>query len=109
MGRLIGKMHRNNIIHGDLTTSNILVQRLIDDSWKLFLIDFGLSYIKPSDEDKAVDLYVLERALISKHSDVSWFFDEFLKRYASFDKSNERVVKKLSEVRSRGRKRTMIG
>lgn len=108
MGRVIGKMHHNNIIHGDLTTSNILVQHL-DNSWKLFLIDFGLSYIKSSDEDKAVDLYVLERALLSKHSNVSWFFDNFLKHYAGFDKSTDRVVKKLSEVRSRGRKRTMIG
>lgn len=108
MGRVIGKMHHNNIIHGDLTTSNILVQH-IDDCWKLFLIDFGLSYTKSSDEDKAVDLYVLERALLSKHSDVSWFFDNFLTHYAGFNKSTERVVKKLSEVRSRGRKRTMVG
>ncbi|XP_065207718.1 EKC/KEOPS complex subunit TP53RK [Planococcus citri] len=109
IGRTIGKMHVNNIIHGDLTTSNILVKYLNDTEYHIVLIDFGLSHIKSSDEDKAVDLYVLERALTSKHNNVSWFFDNILSCYAKYDKLNEKVVRKLSEVRSRGRKRTMVG
>lgn len=32
------------------------------------LIDFGLSFTSTLPEDKAVDLYVLERALLSMHS-----------------------------------------
>lgn len=109
MGHVIGKMHCHSIIHGDLTTSNILVRFENETTWDLFVIDFGLSYSKSSDEDKAVDLYVLERALTSKHNDVIWFFEEFLKSYFEFDISCTRVMKKFQEVRSRGRKRTMIG
>lgn len=109
MGHMIGKMHCHSIIHGDLTTSNILVRFENETTWELFIIDFGLSYSKSSDEDKAVDLYVLERALTSKHNEVIWFFEEFLKSYFEFDVSCTRVKKKFQEVRSRGRKRTMIG
>jgi len=50
------------VIHGDLTTSNMIYK---DD--QIYLIDFGLSYVKTSIEDRAVDLYVLERAFISTH------------------------------------------
>lgn len=109
IGKLIGKMHVSNIIHGDLTTSNILLRYTNDKEYELILIDFGLSFIKSSDEDKAVDLYVLERALTSKHNNINWFFDNILSNYAKFDKANEKVLRKFSEVRSRGRKRTMIG
>lgn len=109
IGTVIGKMHHNNIIHGDLTTSNILFKCEDDKNGDLYLIDFGLSYTKSSDEDKAVDLYVLERALRSKHSDVNWFFDSVLKSYTVFHKSCEKTIRKFQEVRSRGRKRTMIG
>ena len=108
MGTVIGRMHYNNIIHGDLTTSNILL-KFENKNWLLYLIDFGLSYTKSLNEDKAVDLYVLERALTSKHNDISWFFDSFLKSYATFHNSCEKTIKKFQEVRSRGRKRTMIG
>lgn len=109
IGRVIGKLHVNNIIHGDLTTSNMLLKYKNDNEYELFLIDFGLSYIKSSDEDKAVDLYVLERALTSKHNNINWFFDNILSNYAKFNKVNEKVIRKLSEVRSRGRKRNMEG
>ena len=37
------------------------------ESLQIALIDFGLSYVKNSAEDKAVDLYVLERAFVSTH------------------------------------------
>ncbi|THG06305.1 hypothetical protein TEA_010061 [Camellia sinensis var. sinensis] len=57
IGDAIGKLHDGGLIHDDLTTSNQLV-----------LIDFGLSFISTLPEDKAVDLYVLERAFLSMHS-----------------------------------------
>lgn len=56
-------MHKTDIIHGDLTTSNMLLRSSLD----IVLIDFGLSYISTLIEDKAVDLYVLERAIGSTH------------------------------------------
>lgn len=65
----IALMHDADIVHGDLTTSNILFKS--DSSSDRFadvvLIDFGLGAMKPSIEDKAVDLYVLERAFVSTH------------------------------------------
>lgn len=63
IGRAVGVMHNIDVIHGDLTTSNLLMR----DSGSVVVIDFGLSYVSQLVEDKAVDLYVLERALISTH------------------------------------------
>jgi TP53 regulating kinase and related kinases len=60
IGRIIGNLHLNEIIHGDLTTSNILIVKE-DNDLKIYFIDFGLSIVSKHLEDKAVDLYVLER------------------------------------------------
>lgn len=60
----IAKMHDAEIVHGDLTTSNVIVR---DNDNQVFVIDFGLGLLKPTLEDKAVDLYVLARAFTSTH------------------------------------------
>ena len=75
LGQIIAKMHAIGIIHGDLTTSNIIVQEC-DQSvmGKLFLIDFGLAFVSHMQEDKAVDLYVLERAIQSTHPQFPFLF-----------------------------------
>lgn len=65
IGRSIGQIHAIDVIHGDLTTSNMLLRSSSPPS--IVLIDFGLSYVSTLIEDKAVDLYVLERALASTH------------------------------------------
>ncbi|KAL6505149.1 hypothetical protein OROGR_024966 [Orobanche gracilis] len=65
IGDAIAKLHDGGLIHGDLTTSNMLIRSGIS---QLVLIDFGLSFTSTLPEDKAVDLYVLERALLSMHS-----------------------------------------
>ena len=69
MGTGLARMHDANIIHGDLTTSNMLLRHDEDsrDSSILYFIDFGLSFVSTMDEDKAVDLYVLERCFTSSH------------------------------------------
>lgn len=68
IGRAIGLMHNADVIHGDLTTSNMLLRAASPGaSPSVVLIDFGLSYVSTLVEDKAVDLYVLERALSSTH------------------------------------------
>jgi len=61
LGKIIKKLHQNEIIHGDLTTSNMI--------WngKLFLIDFGLGKVSTRLEDKAVDIHLLKECLKSKH------------------------------------------
>lgn len=53
------------MVHGDLTTSNIMLRD--GNAGKIVMIDFGLSYISTLVEDKAVDLYVMERAFLSTH------------------------------------------
>ena len=65
-GESVGKMHSVDVVHGDLTTSNLLVNQE-KHHVQVFLIDFGLGSQSNLEEDKAVDLYVLERALTSTH------------------------------------------
>ncbi|XP_050355961.1 EKC/KEOPS complex subunit TP53RK [Nymphalis io] len=122
IGQTVRKLHDNNIIHGDLTTSNMLLvekspSNTVDDSkWlhhenvEIIMIDFGLSFIDSSTEDKGVDLYVLERALISTHNDYPDLFKKIFEAYKSFSKNNiKEIIVKYEDVRARGRKRTMVG
>jgi TP53 regulating kinase-like protein len=108
LGALLGKMHSIDVIHGDLTTSNMLLRAEED----IVVIDFGLSYISSLVEDKGVDLYVLERALLSSHPNTEQFFETVLQSYVMATESSEKakeVLTKLDEVRLRGRKRLMVG
>lgn len=65
LGDIIALMHAHDIIHGDLTTSNFMMNE--QDKNRVVAIDFGLSTQSNMAEDKAVDLYVLERAFLSSH------------------------------------------
>lgn len=108
IGSLIGRLHSARIIHGDLTTSNMLFKNQEEE---IVLIDFGLSYVCNVAEDKAVDLYVLERALTSTHPEIA---DELMtiicSSYVShFEDGAKEVMSKLADVRLRGRKRDMSG
>lgn len=111
MGQILAKMHDEDVIHGDLTTSNMLLRGDPEDGEKnhLVLIDFGLSYISALPEDKGVDLYVLEKAFLSTHPNTEELFEKLLKSYAASSKKSAAVIKKLDEVRLRGRKRSMVG
>lgn len=106
IGRIVGLIHKVGVIHGDLTTSNFL----INQNNQVIPIDFGLSSHSTSPEDRAVDLYVLERALQTTHIKEEKFqliLEEYRKTMHSPE--NEKVIKKLDDVRARGRKRLMIG
>lgn len=105
LGVVVAQIHLCDIIHGDLTTSNFLVKKQ-NDSYKLSPIDFGLSSSSTSDEDRAVDLYVLERAIQSTHPGLN--FDTLLQSYQKQMKT-DKINKRLDQVRMRGRKRLMIG
>ncbi|XP_019084495.1 PREDICTED: TP53-regulating kinase-like isoform X2 [Camelina sativa] len=78
IGAAIAKLHDGGLAHGDLTTSNMLVR---SGTNQLVLIDFGLSVTSTLPEDKAVDLYVLERALLSMHSSCGNVMDRILTAY----------------------------
>lgn len=110
MGQILAKMHDEDVIHGDLTTSNMLLRRGLENMESdLVLIDFGLSYISALPEDKGVDLYVLEKAFLSTHPNTEALFEKLLKSYTASSKKSSAVIKKLDEVRLRGRKRSMVG
>jgi TP53 regulating kinase and related kinases len=106
IGAALGKMHDGGLIHGDLTTSNIFLR---SSDAKVVFLDFGLSYFSNLPEDKAVDLYVLERALASTHADKPDLFIVILETYRSLSSQFSATFNRLAEVRLRGRKRTMVG
>jgi len=90
----IQELHEKDIIHGDLTTSNMILK-----GNRLYFIDFGLGYNSGKIEDKATDLKLLKQALDSKHYKHSEFlFKEISKNY----KINE-VKERLKKVEQRGR------
>lgn len=110
IGEILARMHDEDVIHGDLTTSNMLLLAGAEHkNVKLVLIDFGLSYISALTEDKGVDLYVLEKAFFSTHPNTEALFERLLKSYTAAYKKAPAVIKKLNEVRLRGRKRSMVG
>jgi len=106
IGYSLAAMHNVDCIHGDLTTSNILIKAGYEN---IILIDFGLSFISSLTEDKGVDLYVLERAFLSTHPNTEQLFKIVLESYRKKANKPDEVIKKLDEVRMRGRKRTMVG
>jgi len=124
IGHSIGSMHCIDVIHGDLTTSNMLLRSPASVATatpsrdpRVVLIDFGLSYISTLPEDKAVDLYVLERALASTHPEPEdrrkedRFIEKILAGYkeAVGEKDWVKIQRRLKDVRMRGRKRSMVG
>jgi len=113
IGQMIGKLHKNNLIHGDMTTSNMLVDANANDqNQDICVIDFGLGDFSGTPEDKGVDLYVLERALISAHPNTEFMFEAILQSYGEElenSKMRQAVLKKYEEIRLRGRKRDMVG
>ncbi|NWJ05342.1 PRPK protein, partial [Crypturellus undulatus] len=108
LGALLARLHDEDLIHGDLTTANILLRPPVE-KLDLVLIDLGLSFVSGLPEDKGVDLYVLEKVFLSVHAETETVFETLLKTYAATSKKSGPVIKKLDEVRLRGRKRSMIG
>ncbi|XP_014722502.1 EKC/KEOPS complex subunit TP53RK [Equus asinus] len=108
VGQVLARMHDEDLIHGDLTTSNMLLKPPVDQL-RVVLIDFGLSFISALPEDKGVDLYVLEKAFLSTHPHTEAVFEAFLQSYCAASRKARPVLKKLDEVRLRGRKRSMVG
>lgn len=95
IGKHIRQMHDSGIIHGDLTTSNMIIKNK-----KVYFIDFGLSFFSEKVEDKAVDLHLLKQALESKHYQ-NWrkAFDLVWKGY----NPDKGFIDRFYKVESRGR------
>lgn len=114
IGCAVGKLHAAGLIHGDLTTSNMMLRPAVPAAisvlgGEIVLIDFGLATQAVQEEDRAVDLYVLERAFGSTHPREEHMFPEVLVGYSGAFKGAKGALRKLEEVRMRGRKRSMVG
>ncbi|KAJ5989507.1 EKC/KEOPS complex subunit [Penicillium waksmanii] len=121
IGKTIGGLHKAGVVHGDLTTSNIMLRLPTEDAeaetsptgvstqGEVVLIDFGLASQSAQDEDRAVDLYVLERAIGSTHPRSEPFMEELVHGYRESHRGANSTLKRLEDVRMRGRKRSMLG
>ena len=100
IGEKIAILHNNDIIHGDLTTSNMI----LDKNNKIFIFDFGLSFFSRKIEDRAVDLHLLKEALESKHYKI-WekCYEAALQSYEKKAKNGKEVLQRIKVVESRGR------
>lgn len=102
IGELIGKLHLHGVIHGDLTTSNMI----LGPDNEIFLIDFGLGEKNTELEAKGVDLHLLKRALQSTHFQFAEeCFASVVKGYSDiFGKDEAKdVLGKVREIERRGR------
>jgi len=118
LGKQIAKMHRLNVIHNDLTTSNIIISSFRSDiskagfeitngeEKKVYLIDFGLSYVSQRTEDKATDLVVLEHSLNA--TGIGFLAGDVIEGYKNIyeecnDKKADEIFKRMKEVKKRVR------
>ena len=102
IGELIGKLHRHGVIHGDLTTSNMI----LNGEGKIFLVDFGLGEKNTEVEARGVDLHLMKRALQSTHYQFAdECFRNVLKGYSKVlgAEDAEKVFEKIREIERRGR------
>ena len=101
IGKIVGTMHKNGIMHGDLTTSNFIVS-----NGRIFVLDFGLANKTIKPEDHAVDLRLLKEILNSAHAKImekAW--SNFLKGYkkAVGPSRFSKVSNLVKVIESRGR------
>jgi len=106
IGRLVGIMHKNGIMHGDLTTSNFILYKN-----KVYVIDFGLSQKTIKSEDHAVDLRLIKEILNSAHAKImesTW--KNFLTGYKSVvgTVTYSKIMHLVSDIESRGRYATVV-
>jgi TP53 regulating kinase-like protein len=100
IGRYAALLHDNNIIHGDLTTSNFILSK------KIVLVDFGLSYYSSRLEDKAVDIRLIKQVFSSAHKSIyEDAYRCFIIGYSQIagKKKTENILEKVVEIERRGR------
>jgi Kae1-associated kinase Bud32 len=98
IGEIAARLHTNDIVHGDLTTSNML----LDDD-RIVVIDFSLGSKTSEIEDKGVDMHLLEEAFHSAHYRRSELYDVVKDSYVRAYPAGAAVLKKVEEIEKRGR------
>jgi TP53 regulating kinase-like protein len=99
IGRYAALLHRRNIIHGDLTTSNFVMNK------RLVLLDFGLSYYSERTEDMATDIRLIKEVFTSAHISVRNAFPCFADGYTSVAgrKKTDKILENVRTIEQRGR------
>ncbi len=98
IGRSVGVLHSNGLVHGDLTTSNIIIR-----NGEVYLIDFGLGERSQEPEKKGVDLHLLKEAMDSAHSRFPELFDHIIKGYLETCVDGKKILNIVSDIEKRGR------
>ena len=101
VGKLIALLHEGNIVHGDPTTSNVIVS----NNSRLWIVDFGLAETNATIEMKGVDLHLIHRALETTHWEVQEkMLEATLEGYIDvLGSSAEPILSRMKEIRERGR------
>jgi Kae1-associated kinase Bud32 len=95
IGVVLGQLHAAGIVHGDYTPANIIVGR--DGP---YVIDFGLSEITNSAEEKALDLLLMKRSVVKGS------YNSFVKGYRKQNDEAAEVLERLEVIERRGRYQT---
>ena len=102
IGEQIGLLHTAGIVHGDLTTSNVIVS----PSGEPFIVDFGMSRRSTEPEDRGVDLHLLQRSIVASHNkDSSSMMNSMIRGYeqTAGKKAASSTWRKAREIARRGR------
>lgn len=98
VGEVVGRLHGGGIIHGDLTTSNMIHQ-----DGRIYLIDFGLAFHEASVEAQGVDVHVYFQTLESTHDSPAELIEAFKMGYSRTYIGADAVLKRAREIKARGR------
>ena len=102
IGGLIGRLHSRGIIHGDLTTSNMILTA--ED--RVVFVDFGLSELSTELEARGVDLHLMKRAFQSTHyNHAEESFEAVMDGYVEVmgEELTKHILEKIQEIEGRGR------
>lgn len=102
LGRQVGFLHSEGIVHGDLTTSNVIVA----EDGNPFIIDFGMSAMSSEQEDRGTDLHLFQRSLVATHAfDATSSLKRVARGYREVvgEKTARSSLRKAAEIARRGR------
>lgn len=102
LGDQVGRLHLAGMVHGDLTTSNVIAV----SSGPPFIVDFGMSSRTAESEDRGVDLHLLQRSInATHHHNASSLMKSFAEGYAECagKKISSATLQKAREISRRGR------
>lgn len=101
IGAQVARLHKAGMVHGDLTTSNMI----INPNGKVYFIDFGLGEYNPSVEERGVDLHLLKRALQSIHFRIAEeAYSAAMAGYRKeFGEQADLVIERAKDIERRGR------